>query len=330
MSEVITKTGKITIRPYCDKTKSNMGLEKYGYVVFPGTHQEEEMACVEENGKVRYLNGLNEHAPEIKKIADEDVKKAKIKEIRTIVAKLEEEKNFNKVDIKDPEFWNKIEMFRPDNKDLWSKIKVRCDNKSIILNPDTSLDDLLTVKAIEAGGFPLIARSLEEVKSGKETKKWYLDREVETVGRKVSTGQVKNKALALLQKLSEKEPRKLFYAAKMIATNSAQYTNSTIQEIIYDDMDSFISGEGYERSIEKSAKLFMTYGMMPLEELKIKCIIRDAVFYKMIILKADGLLYTNPKNILLGRTQADVYEFLISPLNADVLSEMLENVEKNW
>ena len=71
--------GKISIKPYTDPNAENMGLEKYNYVVFPNTFQIETLAAIEVNGKTRYLNGLNEFAPEIKAIKDPEKKAAKIK-----------------------------------------------------------------------------------------------------------------------------------------------------------------------------------------------------------------------------------------------------------
>jgi len=331
--EILKKAGRISIRPYCDKTKSNMGLEKYGYVVFPGTHHVEDMACVEEHGKLRYLNGLDEFAPEVKLIADEKAKAAKINEIRTIVAKLEAEKAYNtNLDIKDKDFWNKVTMFKPNNKEVWSKIKLVCNNDTIVLDPVNKTDDLLVLLAVEAGGFPLIAKSYEDCKNAQHIKKWYLDKQIETIGKKVTVGKVKNKALSILQQLSEKDPRKLFYMVKVIDTHSAQYTNGTLQDIIYENLDTFISGGSYERSIEKAANMFIELSEMNLEALKIKAIIKDAMFYKMIILKPDGLLYTNSQlgNQMLGRNMADVFEYLKNPINADVLDTFLSHVEKTW
>ena len=52
------KTGKISVKPFVDQNKENMGLEDYGMVVFPGAHQEEQLAAIERNGVVRYITGL--------------------------------------------------------------------------------------------------------------------------------------------------------------------------------------------------------------------------------------------------------------------------------
>lgn len=328
--EEFKQAGKIMIRPYCNPKKENMGLEDHGYVVFPGTSQRESIACVEHNGKQRYLNGLDENAPEIKMMPEGPDKEAKIKKIRTIIAELEEVKNYNKISIEDPEFWNKVKMFRADNKDTWSKLSLTLENKNISLNPIDNTDDLLVIYAIESGGFPMIAKSLEDNKNLPVPKKWYLDKQIESAGIQVSIGKIKNKALALLNKLSEKEAKRLFYVAKLVDVNSMQYTNRTLADVIYNNMDMFINGEGNEPKIEVAANMFIGYAAMSIEELKIRCLIKDATFYKFIIQKHDGILYTHPDGAMLGKTSADVYEYLQNPLNQDVLSKLMEKVEANW
>ena len=153
LKEKYGKVGQIAIRPYCDKTKPNMGLEEYGYVLFPGTFQMEEMACVTYRGQLRYLNGLDEFAPDVKMLKNEsnEAYEARVKNIREIIAELELEKTYNKVDPDDEKFWEKVATFRPDNKEVWSKITVRCGNDPIFLNPTTNTDHLLLILSIESG-----------------------------------------------------------------------------------------------------------------------------------------------------------------------------------
>jgi hypothetical protein len=330
LKEKYESVGRIAIRPFCDPTKSNMGLEEYNMVVFPGTYQMEEMACVTYRGKLRYLNGLDEFAPEVKSIGDNKTKAARIKEIRTIVADLEQEKTYNKVKIDDEDFWSKVETFRPDNKEVWSAMNVKCNNEPIYLTPSKNTDHLLMILAIEAGGFPSIAKSLEDCKSGAKHKKWYLDKQSESVGVKTSVSKSKNKALSTLDALSDENPRKLFYIAKLVDNNSMQYKNSTLQSVIYDEMDSFITGEGVERSIKVASQRFIEHSEMEMSELKIKAIIKDATFYKIIISKGDGMLHYANGNIMLGRNSAEVYEKLNNPAHEDILGQIMDEVEQTW
>lgn len=332
LKEKYSKLGTVAIRPYCDRSKPNMGLEEYDYVVFPGTHQMEEMACVTYRGKLRYLNGLDEYAPEVKalKLSDKDAYEAKVKEIRTIIAELELEKTYNKVDPEDDEFWQKVQTFRPDNKEIWSEIKVKCNNDPIFLTPKTNTDHLLLILSIESGGFPLIGKSFEDCKTGSKSRKWYLDKQSDTVGTNVSISKTKNKALSMLDEMAEDNPRKLFYTAKLVDNNSMQYKNSTLQSVIYDNMDMFITGQGVEPKVKVAATRFLKFANMTMQELKIKAVIKDASFYKIIISKGDGMIHYPKGNIMLGKNVDEVYEKLNNPAHEDLLNQIFDAVEETW
>lgn len=330
LKEKYAKSGRIAIKPYVDPSVQNMGLENYNLVVFPGTAQREPMACIEQNGRIRYLNGLDESAPEIKGIQDTEKREAKIKEIRSIVAMLEFEKHYNELDIEDPKFWSNVQTYKPNNSEFWSKIQIECANDDIILDPVNKTEDLLIVLAIEAGGFPIVAKSLEDCKSGVHKRKWFLDRQIDTAATRVSSSKLKNKALTMLTEIADEKPRKLFYIAKLVDSNSMQYKNGTLPDVIYDNMDEFINGYGAESNVKKAANQFMDIAGLDMQELKIRSMIKDATFYKYIILKGDGLLYYAKDNVMLGRNPSEVYEYLSNPMNEDVLVKLQDQVEKIW
>ena len=320
--------GKISIKPYTDPNAENMGLEKYNYVVFPNTFQIETLAAIEVNGKTRYLNGLNEFAPEIKQIEDPEKKAAKIKNIREIVATLERERAFNHIKPEDEEFWAKVEMFQPDNSKIWGKVLLSLGNDSQQLDPKNNLDHLILVNAIENGGFSLVASSFEEAKRTK--KKWYLDRQIDSISTKTSITKLRNKALAVMQETSEEEPRKLFYIAKNLNAKGVQYSNKTLADVIYNDMDLYVNGLGYDNNKKRCANTFIEHAKMSIEDLKIKAIIKDAAFYKFIITKPDGMLHEASQNVMLGRNVSDVLEYLKNPANEDMLDILMAKVEQMW
>ena len=101
----------IAIRPYFDARVENMGLENYGLSLFDGVKHNEQLACLEINGITRYLTGLNEFAPEIKKLPV-DVREARIKQIRLAVSELEAELAANVIDPEDKDFWNKVKLLK--------------------------------------------------------------------------------------------------------------------------------------------------------------------------------------------------------------------------
>ena len=105
-----SRESKISIKPYFDARSENMGLENYGLSLFDGIKHQEQLACLEINGINRYLTGLNEFAPEVKKLPKEK-REAKVKQIRaTIVADLEAELASNILDPEDKDFWNKVKL----------------------------------------------------------------------------------------------------------------------------------------------------------------------------------------------------------------------------
>tara|TARA_R110000868_G_scaffold66237_2_gene197388 strand:+ start:2240 stop:3253 length:1014 start_codon:yes stop_codon:yes gene_type:complete len=324
------KAGNISIKPYFDPEMSNLGLEKYGLSLFDGVFHEEQLACLEQNGIKRYITGLNEFAPDIKKINDPDVRQAKIKEIRSVVAKLEAELAANIINEEDPEFWNKVKLLKPDNDEFWNRITIRCGNQPLFLDPAKDPYDLIKLYGIEAGGFSIVGRSYEDARSRSVAPKFYLDKTIDTVSTKTEVKKLKNKALSELQKLYDKNTNKLLYVAKVIDANSVQYKKSTPNDIVYDNMDRYINGEGVEKNLKRAATSFLDVCALDMETLKLKSIIRDATFYKMIATKPDGFIYHMESSAMMGRNPSDCVEFLRNPLNENVLITLTKAVEKFW
>jgi hypothetical protein len=323
------KRSSVAIKPFFDSVKENMGLEKYGLSLFDGAFHEEQLACLEINGIKRYLTGLNEFAPEVKNLPP-DEQEAKVKQIRQVVAQLEKELAANVIDPNDDQFWNKVKLLRPDNSDFWDKIKIRCSNEPVYMEPDRDPYDLIKLYAIEAGGFSIVAKSLEDARQSSKPTKFYLDRVEETASINTEVKKLRNKALAELQKLFDKNQNKLFYVAKLLDPNSTQYKKSTPNDIIYDNMDKFINGDLVEKDKRKTAERFLDAVNLDMETLKIKAIVKDSSFYKLISGKADGFTYHMTSGTMMGRTQADVAEFLRNPLNEEILIDLTKKVEKYW
>jgi hypothetical protein len=324
------KSGSISVKPFFDPNKSNLGLEKYGLALFDGVFHEEQLACIERNGIRRYLTGLNEFAPEVKMIKNDQEREAKIQEIRNTVAQLERELAANIIDPKDPDFWNKVTVLQPNNDDFWSKISIRCGNEPVYLDPSKDAHDLVKIYAIENGGFSMVAKSYEDARSRAVPPKFYLDKYVETVSTKTELSKLRNKAISELTKLFDKNQNKLFYVAKVVDGNSVQYKKSTPNDVVYDNMDKFIRGEGVESNIKRAAQMFLDAVAMDMETLKIKSIVKDSTYYKFITPKSDGFIYHTDSSSLMGRNAADCVEFLKNPLNDAILLDLTKKVEKYW
>jgi hypothetical protein len=318
----------IAVRPFFDSRSSNMGLEEYGMTLFDGVTHTEQLACLENNGVTRYITGLNEYAPEIK-LLDSDTRESKVKAIREAVAELEKELAANMLNPEDIDFWNKVKLLSPSNSDFWNKITLACGNEPVYLDPKDPFDRI-KLYAIEAGGFSIVAKSFDDARSKPVPPKFYLDKEEETVMVRTEYKKLRNKALSELQKLFDKNSTKLFYIAKVVDISSTQYRKSTPNDVIYENMDLYINGEGGETNKERAAKSFMEAANMDMEALKIKSIVRDSSFFKYIISKPDGYLYHNKSSSLLGRNVSDVIEYLKNPLNEDILKDLNAACEKYW
>lgn len=322
------KKTPIAVRPFFDASASNMGLEDYGMSLFDGVTHHEQLACLENNGVVRYLTGLNEFAPDIRLLNEQD-KAARIKEIRAAICELEKELAANVIDVEDEQFWNKVKLLKPDNSEFWNRISIACGNEPLFLDPKDPYDRI-KLHGIEAGGFSLIAKSYDDARSRPVAPKFYLDKTEETVMARTEYKKMRNKALAELQKLFDKNSTKLFYIAKVVDINSTQYKKSTPNDVIYENMDNYINGMGGETNLERAARSFIEAASMDMETLKIKSIVRDSVFFKYIINKADGFIYHTKSGSMLGRNVSDVLEYLKNPLNEDVLKDLNQACEKYW
>lgn len=325
------KSGSISIKPYFDSNVSNLGLEKYGQSLFDGVWHEEQIALIERNGIRRYVTGLNEFAPEVTLIPNEADREAKIRQIRATVAELEKALAANVItDLEDPKFWDKVTILKPNNDEFWSKITLRCSNQEIKLDPTRDPYDLIKICAIEAGGFSMVAPSYEAARSMAVAPKFYLDKYTETVSTKTEVTKLRNKALAELENLFNKNTNKLFLVAKIVDGNSSQYKKSTPNDVIYDNMDKYITGQGVEKNAKRAAETFLETAKMDMETLKLKALVKDATFYKFIGTRSNGFIFHLDSNTMMGRNASDCIQFLKDPLQEKVLEDLTKKVENYW
>lgn len=325
----VIKKQIVKVMPFIRPDVENMGLEKYDMVLHEGANYKESLTYLEKNGVRRYLTGLNEFAPEVLNIKDLEEKAAAVKEIRNKVVFLEKALGSNEIKIDDPDFWNKVKTVNPTNHSFWDTVFIQPSNEPIFLDPEDPYD-LIKICAIEAGGFSEVAKSYEDAKMASSPGKFFLDKAVDTASTKTEVKKIKNIALATLSVLFTKDQKKLFYIIKNIDKNSDRYKNSTSPDIIYDFLDNYISGTTtIERSAKKAAQNFNEICKLPNEELKIKAVMADASFYKMIYPK-DGLLYHRATDTPLGSNVADVFAYYKNPLNAKQWEILLEEVEVYW
>ena len=323
------KSRAIAIRPYFDPNKQNMGLENYGMALYDGVWHEESLACLELNGVKRYVTGLNEFAPDVKRLAPGE-REIKIKEIRKVVTQLEAELAANVIDPDDKDFWNKVSLLKPDNDKFWSRISLRCGNDPVFLDPDSDPYDLIKLYAINAGGFSIVAKSLKDARKAVTPPKFYLDQLQETVTTRTETTKLRNRAISELQKLYDKNANKLMYVAKVVDGDSTQYTKATPNDILYENMDAFINGKGSESNKTRSTESFIEAANASMEDLKIRALVKDSMFYRFIVPKSSGWIETLDGNARLGKKPSEVVEFLKDPVNEEILTNLLNKIEPYW
>lgn len=322
--------GAMAIRTFFDGSVENMGLEKYNINLFDNVFHEEPVTCIENNGIHRYVTGLNPFAPEVKMIKNEEERKAKIKEINTTVAQLEAELAANILDPESPTFWNEVKLLRPDNHDFWSKITIRCGNQPVYLNPSANPHDLIRLRVIEAGGFSIVAPSFAAAGKMSKKPKFYLDKAVETIAKKTEHKKLRNEALAELNSLFKKNINKLRYVAKIVDANSILYKKSTPNDTIYDNMDNFINGLGFEKSITRASEAFLAAAELDVETLKMKALIKDATYYKFLVVKSDGKIYHHKTQSMMGSNASECLEYLKNPMNDNIVGDLLDVIEPYW
>jgi len=328
--KLFDRVGKINVKPFVDPQKENMGLEKYGMILFPGVHHEEQLAAIERHGVVQFITGLNEFSAEVQNLRIPEEKAAVIHNIRSVVAYLEKTLATNVLDVDDADFWDKVKLVRPDNFEFWGKISLRCSNDPLILEPGKDPYDLIKFMAIEAGGFALVGKSYEDAVSQAVAPKFYLDKEIETISNRTSFKKLRNQAIGQLDKMSTGNSKKLLYVTKVIDTNSLSYKLHTPIDILYDVMDDYINGHGIEPNKTKASKQFSEVASYDMETLKLKAIVKDAGYYRIVDTKGDGMVYHTKTSTMLGRNVADVVEYLKNPLYDDMLGDIMSHVEKYW
>ena len=322
---------KVTIRPYVEKNKFNMGLEKYNQALFSGAVHTIEMVALQEGDMVRYLTGLNPFAPEVKTLPDEE-RIAKDLQIKEIVIQAEKQLAGNIIRKDDEEWWNKVKKLKADNIAFWSShdLKLELNNEPLYLEPAKNVLDLLKYIAVKAGGYPEIARNLDDARSRAKAPKFYLDELEETASIKTEVSKLRNQAGSELQKLYEKNVNKLLYILKVIDANSPQYKKSTPIDILYENADKYINGETVDKDKRKTAKTFIEVANLDMETLKLRAAVKDATFYRLVALKGDGMIYEMETGSAMGKNPTQVVEFLKNPLNEEILKRLITKVEHYW
>jgi hypothetical protein len=286
------KKQTVAIRPYFDQENENMGLEKYNMTLFDGVFHHESLACLEQNGIKRYVTGLNEF-PE------------------------------------DENFWSKVQVLRPNNSEFWDKISIKVGNEPLFLDPTVDPYDLIKIYSIEAGGFSIVAKDLETCKKNRNVR-FYLDRIKDSVDTRTKTSKIRNKALSALQNMYDTDTTKLLFVTKVVDGNSTQYTKGTPVDILYENMDRYINGNGIEKNKIRAATDFLSVSNESMQNLKIRSMIKDSITHNHIQAKSDGYFYDEFAGVKMGKRPIEILEFMKNPVNDETLTHYLNRIEEIW
>ena len=176
----------------------------------------------------------------------------------------------------------------------------------------------------------MIAKSLKDARSSVNMKKFYLDQMDETISTRTEYTKLKNKAINKLENLYTKDSNKLMYVAKVLDADSVQYSKSTQLDIIYENMDAYINGKGTENSKKRAANSFIEAADDTMKNLKLRALVKDAMFYRFILVKSNGFIEPLDNSIRLGKLPSEVVLFLSNPENDEILKSLLDKLEPYW
>ena len=120
------------------------------------------------------------------------------------------------------------------------------------------------------------------------------------------------------------------YVAKVVDADSVQYTKNTPNDIMYENMDAYINGNGTESNKKRAASQFLDVSQLTMEELKIRALIKDGLYYRFITTKAGGWIEPLDSGTRMGKRPSEVLEFLQKPTSEDELLSLMDKVEPYW
>lgn len=345
--------GVVSIKPYVSG-EPNMGLEKYGDALFPGSIQTDKVCCLPKNNIKTYITGLNEFSADIQSIKDQKVKTAKIKNIRETVAYLENTANANFTinkescmdgyGTRDDKFWDKVTMFKSvcvDKNDergdriptYWDNLELQLTNEGRILDMNDP-HDLAIYCIIEAGGFGMVADSLQKAMT-EGGYKFYLNKIEDVAAIKTQLMKIRNKAGGYLDHMMTTDVTKLFFMAILVApTGSNVYKMGgetyTPQDQLYEDVGLFIEGKTQETNVRVALDTFLKFYDMELETMRVRASVKVAIELRLIALKGNGQLHYIKNSDTLGKTIEETVEHLMNPIYEETKNDLIKTISKHW
>jgi len=341
----------VAIKCFVNPNVSNSGLERYGMSIFDGASQKDTIFIKEvtpgtltKEAVYKVVNGLDESAPELQRMSEEERNAAK-KDIRDTIATVHQMLfGGDPVDpsIKNKDFWKQCSELSPTNVSFWGNDKeypqgftLELTDAGMFLDMSNPMD-ILVERAIRAGGYKaLIAPSLEDAYSWPypNPPKFYLDKLENTAAINTEYRKIVNKAKSHLDDLRDTDIERLLLIARNFDPDPTQYKRSTPADIVYLNMDRGIDGELWEKNKRMSAQKFLDLCNLSGEELAIRSIVKCATKYRFLDHRIEdktnrtGTIYFMEDGVPVGRTVEDAVQFLKNPLNQDILKRLKAKVD---
>ena len=92
-------------------------------------------------------------------------------------------------------------------------------------------------------------------------------------------------------------------------------------------MDSYINGNGAEKSKQKAAKTFIKSSNVKLKDLTLQVMVKDLLAANVFTTKSDGYIYHRDTNAKVSTTKEGVVEYLKNPKNDEILKSTKEEFD---
>ena len=112
--------------------------------------------------------------------------------------------------------------------------------------------------------------------------------------------------------------------------NSAQYTKNTPNDVLFENMDDYINGNGPESNKKRAASQFLEVASLDMEDLKIRALIKDGIYFRFILTKPGGWMEPMDSGVRMGKRPNECLDFLKLPENEETLLSLLDKVEPYW
>ena len=194
------------------------------------------------------------------------------------------------------------------------------DNYSITINSGiTSLDlndpsDLFNYYILKSK-YGMVAANIEEATHPLRNYKFYVANDKEETAKKVSKKELILSAQAALLQMKKKEPKRLIYMSKFILPNSFGIKDV---DSAFLNLTEYVDGKIIPMN-EVPYQKFLDYNEMTNEELFAKVDIKNAIRLGIIRKMKNGEYLNHLSGNVLGRTEDEIYNYLIQPQNQEEL-----------